>query len=321
MAKVLIYGAGAIGSFVGYLLSETGDGAVENVALLGRRSHLQRIKEKGLRICLPGCRPGGPSLWFKHCFFSLEDLEGSGFFPEIVVVSVKTYSLPAVCDELVGSGLLERNLKAAEFILLMNGMGNREVFDRVGLPACRVREGVTSLGVTFPEDGMVELKGAGKTVLEANARQETRDFFEDMFSKKGFEIEFREDFKEHQWNKLFANAVINPITALTRKKNGIVLSWSLEGTVERIVEECVLVARREGVEAEREKVLENLLSVAEKTSANTSSMLQDVLKGRRTEIESINGYVVRLAKKHAIRAAVNEALLALVKALEGEERA
>lgn len=53
---------GAIDSFVGYLLIETGDGdmAVENVALLGRRGHLRRIKEKVLRIALPGCESGGP---------------------------------------------------------------------------------------------------------------------------------------------------------------------------------------------------------------------------------------------------------------------
>jgi 2-dehydropantoate 2-reductase len=321
MAQVLIYGAGAIGSFVGYLLSEAGDGgrAIENVALLGRRGHLQRIREKGLTIALPGREFGGSeSLRFKHCFFSLKDLEGSGFFPEVVVVSVKTYSLPGVCEELAASGLLEKNLKDAEFLLLMNGMGNREIFDQLGLPTSRVHEGINILGVTFPEDGRVELKGAGKTVFDDNVRQDTRDFLRERFEDKCFDLEFRENFKEHQWNKLFANSVINPITALTRRENGIVLSRSLKGTVKNIVDECVLVARKEGINAESEKVLETIFSVAEKTSANTSSMLQDVLRGRRTEIDSINGYVVRLAKKHGIRADVNEALFSLVKTLEGQ---
>lgn len=324
MARVLIYGAGAVGSFLGYLLSEAGeDGrAVENVALLGRRGHLQRIKENGLRIDLPlGCSFSGSSksLGFKHCFFSLKELEGSGFSPEIVVVSVKTYSLPGVCDELAGSGLLEKDLKDAQFILLMNGMGNREIFDGLSLPSNRVHEAVTSLGVTFPEDGRIDLKGAGKTVFEDKIRDETKNFLRKSFTKKGFDLEFAENFKEQQWNKLIANAVINPITALTRRENGIVLSRTLEGTVERIVEECVLVARREGFKAESEKVLETVFFVAEKTSANTSSMLQDVLKGRRTEIDSINGYVVRLAKKYGISATLNEALFSLVKTLEGHE--
>lgn len=306
---------------MGYLLSEADDGseAAENVALLGRRGHLQRIKEKGLKIALPGREPGGSeSIGFKHCFFSLEDLEGSGFFPEIVVVCVKTYSLPAVRDELLKSGFLEKNLKDAEFLLLMNGMGNREIFDQLGRPALRVHEGVTSLGVTFPEDGRIVLKGAGKTVFEDKIRENAKDFLRERFKEKGFDLEFPENFKEHQWNKLFANSVINPITALTRRENGIVLSQRLEGTVESIVEECVLVAQREGFEAESEKVLETIYSVAEKTSANTSSMLQDVLRGRRTEIDSINGYIVSLAKKHGIRATVNEALFSLVKTLEGQ---
>lgn len=285
-----------------------------------REGHLQRIKEIGLRIALPGHEPSGSeSLRFKHCFFSLKDLEDSGFTPEIVVVCVKTYSLSGVCDELSRSGLLEKELRNAQFLLLMNGMGNREIFDRLGLPAHRVHEGVTSIGVTFPEDGRIVLKGAGKTVLDAKIHDGTKAFLKKRFGEKGFDLEFAEDFKEHQWNKLFANAVINPITALTRKENGIVLSRSLEGTVKAIVKECVLVAQREGIEVESENVLETVFLVAEKTSANTSSMLQDVLRGRRTEIDSINGYVVRLAKKHDIGATVNEALFSLVKTLEGHE--
>jgi 2-dehydropantoate 2-reductase len=321
MTRVLIYGAGAIGSFVGYLLSEAGDRgrAVENVALLGRRGHLQKIKETGLKIALPGHELGGSrSLRFKHSFFSLKDLEASGFYPDVVVVSVKTYSLPGVCEELAASGLLEKNLKDAEFLLLMNGMGNREIFDQLDLPSSRVHEGINIIGVTFPADGRVELKGAGKTVFEDKVRQDTRAFLRERFEEMGFDLEFKENFKEQQWNKLFANSVINPITALTRRENGIVLSRSLEGLVKNIVDECVLVARTEGINAESEKVLETIISVAEKTSANTSSMLQDVLRGRRTEIDSINGYVIRLANKHGIRADVNEALFSLVKMLEGQ---
>ncbi len=133
------------------------------------------------------------------------------------------------------------------------------------------------------------------------------------FEEKGFEIEFASDFKSQQWSKLFANAVINPITALTREKNGIVLSRHLEETVERIVDECIAVAEKEGLDLDRSEVLKFVCSIAEKTSMNTSSMLQDVLKGNRTEIDSINGYVIRLAKKHAIDVPVNETLYALVK--------
>jgi len=285
---------------------------VENVALLGRMGHIQRIREHGLEVALlEGHRP--QSLWFRHCFSNIDELGRSDFAPEIAVVCVKTHSLPVVLKEIRDSGLLEGKLKDADFVLLMNGMGNREKFD---LSANGLFEGTTSLGVVFSEDGKIELKGRGKTVFEATMGEETRRAIEARFEEKGFEVEFAEDFKVHQWKKLFANAVINPITALTREKNGIVLSEHLVGAVENIVRECVAVAEKEGHQFDEGEVLELVRSVASKTAANTSSMLQDVLRGNRTEIDSINGYVLELAAKHGLEALANETLRGLVKAVE-----
>ncbi len=313
MVNVLIYGAGAIGSFVGYLLSEPqgSEGrAVENVALLGRKGHIQKIMEDGLRVNLP---EGSKSIRFRHCLSRLSEIEELDFAPDMVVVCVKTHSIPVVLEEMIKSGLLNGKLKEAVILLLMNGMGNREMFD---LPSHEIFEGITSMGVVFSENGSIELKGKGKTVLESRLHKNLLDFFRDRFEEKGFEIEFSDDFRVHQWNKLFANAVINPITALTRKQNGIVLSGHLKSMVGKIVEECVSVAKQEGLNFDSANVKSFVYSVASKTSVNTSSMLQDVLKGKKTEIDSINGYIVRLARKHSLPVPVNETLYALIKALE-----
>ena len=283
---------------------------IENVALLGRKSHIQKIIKAGLRIDLP---EGHKCLRFRHCFSSPDELCRSNFFPDIVIVCVKTYSLQRVLDEIMASGALNGNLKNADFMLLMNGMGNREVFK---LTSHNVFEGITSIGVNFPEDGSIELKGRGKTVFEDGIGPEIKHFMGEMFEEKGFEIEFAKDFKNHQWNKLFVNSVINPITALTRKHNGIVLSKYLEDAVENIVEECVSVAAKEGCVANKDIVLDLVHSIASKTSMNTSSMLQDVQRGRMTEIDSINGYVIRLARKHGMKVPANETLYALVKSME-----
>jgi 2-dehydropantoate 2-reductase len=316
MVNVLIYGAGAIGSFVGCLLSELEDDegredkAVENVALLGRKGHIQKILEDGLRVKLP---EGSRTIRFRHCLSRLSEIEGLDFAPDVVVVCVKTHSIPIVLDEMVKSGLLNGKLKEAVILLLMNGMGNREMFD---LPSHEIVEGITSIGVVFSENGSIELKGKGKTIIESKLRENMMNFLRDRFEEKGFELEFSEDFKVHQWNKLFANAVINPITALTGKQNGIVISSPLKGMVEKIVEECVSVAKREGLDFDEGEVADFVYSVSSKTSLNTSSMLQDVLKGKRTEIDSINGYIVRLARRHSLSVPVNETLYALIKALE-----
>jgi 2-dehydropantoate 2-reductase len=324
MAKVLIYGAGAIGSFFGYLLSEVvlvGNEKVmeslivDNVALLGRRGHIQRIKERGLEIALTeGQSP--LSIRFGHTFADLDELDKSEFAPEFVFVTVKTHALPAVLEELRGSGLLESKLKDARFVLLMNGMGNRE---RFALPEDRIYEGITSVGVVFSADGKIELKGRGKTVFEAGIGDDLRRFIKSQLAEKGFLVEFAEDFKAQQWMKLFANAVINPITALTREKNGIVLSPHLAPVVEKIVGECVAVAEKEGQKFDEGEVAEFVRTVAENTVANTSSMLQDVLRGKRTEIDAINGYVLDMARKHGIEAPANEMLWGMVKAVEKED--
>ncbi len=313
MVNVLIYGAGAIGSFVGYLLSELEEDegrAVENVALLGRKGHIQKILEDGLKVKLP---EGSRTIRFRHCLSRLSEIEELDFRPDIVVVCVKTHSIPVVLDEMIKSGLLNGKLKEAAILLLMNGMGNREMFD---LPSHEIIEGITSIGVVFSENGSIELKGKGKTVLESKLRKNVLDFLQDRFEEKGFELEFSEDFKVHQWNKLFANAVINPITALTRKQNGIVLSSHLKDIVGKIVEECVSVAKRDGLDFDESEVRDFVYSISSKTSLNTSSMLQDVLKGKRTEIDSINGHIVRLARKHSLSVPINETLYALIKALE-----
>lgn len=317
MANILIYGAGAIGSLMGYLLSRPAnstDGMIKNVALLGRKSHMEKIRDLGLQISLLDRKE---RLQFEHCFVDLAELRLSDFYPDIVIICVKTYSLSTVCDELKKSGLLQERLKDAVFILLMNGMGNKEAFDELGLSDCQVLEGITIMGVKFPEDGMVELKGKGKTIVEETIHENLRKFMTARFLEKGFEVEFARDFKEHQYSKLFANAVINPLTALTRRENGIVLAPSLKKTVQAVVKEAVKVAATEGIRREERSVLEMVYSVAEKTSANTSSMLQDTLKGRTTEIDSINGYIIRQARKNKIEVPVNEALFELVKSATG----
>jgi 2-dehydropantoate 2-reductase len=313
MANVLVYGSGAIGSLMGYLLSEIDDhegSTIENVGLLGRAGHIRKVKEHGLKI---NFFEGQRTLRFSHCFSSLDELDRSDFFPDMVIICVKTHSLPDVHREIAESVMLGGRLKGSMFILMMNGMGNRETFD---IPGAEIFEGVTSNGVRFSEDGQIELKGKAKTVFEDAIPEEARQFLRARFEEKGFEMDFPHDFKTQQWNKLIANAVINPITAITREKNGIVLSRHLEGTEERIVKECVAVAVKEGLDLGPEDALKFVRSIAEKTSMNTSSMLQDVLKGRRTEIDSINGYVIRLAKRHGVSAPVNEMLYALVKSIE-----
>jgi 2-dehydropantoate 2-reductase len=313
--NILICGAGAIGSLMGYLLSDPAleDGAaIKNVALLGRMGHMERIRSEGLEV---EALEGTKRLYFKHLFSRLEELEASDFCPQMLLISVKSYSLKGLCEEIARSGLLEERLKASRFLLLMNGMGNGELF-RTLLPQAsgRIFEGITSNGVKLAREGRIELKGRGPTLIEQGLLGEWEQFMRARFEARGFQIDFVPDFKRQQWNKLFINSVINPIAALARQQNRVILSPVLQSTVERVVREGVAVAGAEGLEFDPEAVFDLVFSVAERTAENSCSMLQDLLNEKSTEIDSINGYIVRLAKEHSLAVPVNEALYSLIKA-------
>jgi len=312
MAKVLIYGAGAIGSFMGYLLSERSNHST-NIALLGRRGHIEKIRESGLMIGLP---EGPISICFQYAFSSMQEVERSGFRPDLVLVCVKAYSLREVRAEILNSGALEGCLKDADFLLLMNGLGNLE---NLGMPSGRSYQGFTSLGVQFFEDGIIDLKGVGPTFMEEKIPESARRFFEERFKEKGFVVKFSSDFKHLQWSKLMVNAVANPISAIIKKKNRATLSRDLEATVERVIDECLQVAALDGAELDKKSCRDFVRFIISKNADNTTSMYQDVIKGKRTEIDSFNGYVVDQARKHGLSVPVNEMLYAIIKIIENRE--
>lgn len=312
MSKVLIYGAGAIGSFMGYLLSERSN-CTRNIALLGRRGHIEKIRESGLMIGLP---EGPISIRFQYAFSSLQEVEISGFRPDLVLVCVKAYSLPEVRAEILSSGALDGCLKDADFLLLMNGLGNLEA---LGMPSGRSYQGFTSLGVQFFEDGIIDLKGIGPTFLEDRIPEGAGKLFKDSFEEKGFVVEISSDFRHLQWSKLMVNAVANPISAIIKKKNKATLSRDLEATVERVIDECLQVAALDGVELDRVSCRDFVRSIISKNSENTTSMYQDVIKGKRTEIDSFNGYVVDQARRHGLSVPVNETLYAIIKVIENHQ--
>jgi 2-dehydropantoate 2-reductase len=187
-----------------------------------------------------------------------------------------------------------------------------------GLATWNSEEPFTSLGVQFFEDGIIDLKGVGPTFLEEDMPNRVCIFFKERFEEKGFTVEFSPDFKRLQWNKLMVNAVANPISAIIKKINKATLSKDMEATVERVIDECLQVAALEGVELDRKSSQDFVRFIISKNSANTTSMYQDVIKGKRTEIDSFNGYVVSQAKKHGIRVPVNEMLYAFIKVIENK---
>ena len=137
-----------------------------------------------------------------------------------------------------------------------------------------------------------------------------------MFNRAGIATRVVADVRSVMWAKLFVNVGINAITALTGIQNGQLLDLDITRDLSRsAVAEAVSTARAKDI-AVREEAVSHVFDVAAATAANRSSMGQDIDNKRLTEIDAINGYVVREAKRACVAAPVNQTLTALVKTLE-----
>jgi 2-dehydropantoate 2-reductase len=137
-----------------------------------------------------------------------------------------------------------------------------------------------------------------------------------MLRVAGFSVDVVEDAQSLVWGKLVVNAAINPLTALLRVKNGELLENSSARTLMgELAREAASVAEALGVvlpfpgpECAAEEVVR-------RTAENTSSMLQDILRGAQTEVDVINGAIVHFGEKKNVPTPVNRVMWSLVKAL------
>lgn len=224
-----------------------------------------------------------------------------------VIVLVKAWQTERVARQL-------RDCLADEGLVLtlQNGLGNRETLTR-DLGAGRVALGSTTTGATLLGPGLVKAGGEGIVSLERN---QALGPMEEALKSAGFNVQTVDDPESLIWGKLVVNAAINPLTALLRVKNGELLRRPFAREVMRaLARETAQVARAENIALPFDDPIARAEDVAQKTAANTSSMLQDVLRGAPTEIDAICGAVVRAAERHRIGAPVNWTCWQLVKAL------
>ncbi|MEM1873160.1 MAG: 2-dehydropantoate 2-reductase, partial [Acidilobaceae archaeon] len=171
-------------------------------------------------------------------------------------------------------------------------------------------------GVTRLSDWEFSVRGLGWLTIGPLRGSEARvEPLAEALARGGARVRVVDDIEPYRWLKLSLNAAVNPLTALLRAPNRVVLRERVWSIARAACEEVAAVARARGVELP-EDPLEYLRRVAEATGENRSSMLADVEACRRTEVDYINGAVVRAAEELGLRAPVNRVLYELVKALE-----
>lgn len=299
--KIIIVGAGAMGSLFGALLAESG----HEVRLLDVwKEHVEAINEKGLSVEREG--------QIRSVFLRATMDPREAGKAELVIVFVKSNQTEKAAE--TARVVLREN---GWVLTLQNGMGNADAIARV-VPAFRVLAGTTSHGATMLEPGKVRHAGVGPTVIGTWSGEDLigPQKVAACFSRAGIETTVAEDVRSLVWNKLLVNVGINAITALTGIRNGELLHLESTRWIARTaVEEAMAVARSLGVQI-RDDAVTGVFKIAEATGENRSSMGQDVDHKRRTEIGAINGYVVREAEKFGLPTPVNRTLTGLIETLE-----
>eukprot|EP00128_Syssomonas_multiformis_P015249 Colp12_sorted_trinity150504_noHs@22831 len=247
-----------------------------------------------------------------HCV-DLELSRGLGHVFDVVVILVKTAgtrNAAALASQLVSpDGVV---------LTLQNGLGNNDVIAQFVDPR-KVALGVVYSGSKILTPGRIECTGSVRMTAglpDDDRARESLIRFIDCVRGSGMTAEMTNDIQKLAWHKTLINAAINPLTALMDRTNGIVAdSDSCRKIVADVILEGVEIAGKCGVVLEYDVVLSDALSVAQSTRTNVSSMLADVRRRAMTEVESINGALVKHADKVNVSAPVNRTLLYLVKAL------
>lgn len=300
--NIVIFGAGAIGSLFGALLSKK-----NNVILIGRTSHINAIKKHGLMV------KGKTRLNVKiPAKDSTKKIKSS---PDLLILTVKSYDTKNAIKE--AKPLIKNNTLV---LSLQNGLDNVDKIEKI-VDRKNIFAGITTHGAIFSSPGVIEHTGKGHTTLGYLSKQKTERVKQlaNMFNEAGIETEVSTDIIKEIWIKAVINSSINPLTTFFQCKNGYLLENPiLECLIEKICEESTLVANKEGTNISHKNMYSKTKQVIQDTTENYSSMLQSFQKGKKTEIDSINGKIVEIGKKHGLELLMNEMLIYCIKSICGK---
>ncbi len=300
--KIVIVGPGAMGCLFAAFLSKS----KEEVWLLDKhQERAQKIGAQGISV------EGISGNWQAKVNVTAD--AGKIVNADLIIICVKSYDTK---DAVSGAKpVIGEN---TQVLTLQNGIGNIEIIGEAAGPE-KVIGGISNMGATLLDAGRIRHAGSGDTVIgriDAKIPVAMRAIRE-VFNKVGLETRISRDIKGLLWSKLIINVGINALTAITRLNNGRLIEF--EGTrriLREAVTEATRIAKRKRIKLIYDDPLAKVEAVCEATAGNVSSMLQDVLRKRRTEIDYINGVIVRQGQELGIATPVNSALVDLVKTIE-----
>jgi 2-dehydropantoate 2-reductase len=296
--NIIIFGAGAIGSLFGAMLSK-----INNVTLIGRKDHVNEIRKNGLKIT------GKTQLKVKiNAYETIDKIKST---PDLIILTVKSYDTENAITRIV------KKFGANIMVLsIQNGLDNINKINEY-IISDNIFVGITSYGALFSKSGIVKHTGLGDFFIGSliNKNDKLKDIFM-LFNQSGIKIRLCSNILKEMWIKGIINSSINPLTSFFQCKNGYLLeNLVLHKIVEQICIESTYIANAAGYNFTNKDMIERTKKVIIKTSENYSSMLQSIKKGKKTEIDSINGELIRIGKNNGLNTIYNEILIYSIKSI------
>jgi len=298
--KVAVVGAGAVGGYFGGLLARAG----APVIFIGRPAFADAVKQNGLFL---------DTVQFQErveveASTDLAAARGA----EIVLFCVKTTDTAETARAL--AKVLSQN---AVIISMQNGVDNAEQIEAAS--GMKALPAAVYVAASVPAPGKVKHVGRGDLVL--GPHNEVTERVAAVFTRGKVPCRISENLAGELWTKLVWNCALNAVSALGKVTYGEILaSADAKQLLETTVYEVLTVARASGIQPagleDPKAALAGAYKVAESMAATRSSTSQDMMRGKKTEIDSLNGFIVRRARELNVPAPVNHALFTLVKLAE-----
>jgi 2-dehydropantoate 2-reductase len=229
---------------------------------------------------------------------------------DVILFCVKSYQISAALASIINHA----NAKAT-LIFCHNGMGAVNHLATLSQPCYAL---LTTHGSKIITPFHAQHTGLGHNDLglinsSLNTEVELKEQIVNTLAIALPSLTLSDNIKAKQWLKLAVNCVINPITAIDNVNNGQLLSEKYTTLIEQLLKEVIAVAACEDIRFDFNELKAKVLLVARKTAENCSSMRSDVLHQRPTEIDYINGYIVKLAKNNKISVPKNEKMVRQVR--------
>lgn len=293
--RIAVMGAGAVGCYYGGMLARAG----HSVTLIGRSLHVSAIQGHGLRM---------QTLSFDEAV----DLQASTEASAVAKADVVLFAVKSPDTEATGAAMRPHLAPGALVLCLQNGVDNAERL-RIKLPDHDVAAAVVYVATEMAGPGHLRHHGRGELLIEPSPKSAP---FAQALVAAGVPTEVSDNVRGALWAKLILNCAYNALSALARLPYGqLVQRPGVTDVMRDVVSECKAVARAEGVTLPPD-VDTIVRRIAETMPTQYSSTAQDLMRGKSTEIDHLNGHVMRRGEALGVPTPANRVLWTMVKMAE-----